>query len=162
MSKNTHCAPLTFSAPDPSVIGREEIRENIITTRVVMVQNLVRIAESLTQKIESTNSLQTQLELSNQVRKLYVEINQLMKHLDDNLLVGITKNELEFSEKASPFLDFKRRKQRAQVWKDYLAWCGMNNIDHVKKGELFDSLLDYGFRESVTAGSVTLVPPGVR
>lgn len=155
--------PSTFPEFLPERITPEQTVNCVLTTRVAMIQNLLTISEVITASFSNTKDLKTQLELSDKLRKTYNDISKLLVHLEENILASEPQAQaLEFSRVTSPFLDYDKRKLRSATWNDYAAWCKMKEIVPARKGEFFEEVRKHGFRESVTSGAVTLVPPGLR
>ena len=155
--------PSGFSDFLPEYITPAQTVDCILTTRVTMVQNLITVSKVITTSFSNTTDLKTQLELADKLRKTYNDISKLLVTLEDNITDSTPQaHGLDFSKDTSPFLNYSKRKLRSEVWKDYQAWCKMTEMAPTRKGVFFEELRKHGFRESVTSGEVTLVPPGVR
>ena len=156
--------PLNISDLNPRRFDIVDLTDALSVLRITMIQNLTTLAEETLTTIAETKDLTTKLELTKTVRSMYSEINKITSELEDVYAVqGVpfVKQTL-ITRHEAPFMDFDKRKTRAQTWLDYLAWCSMTETPPLHKGELFRLILKHRFREGGTGGNVTFIPPGVR
>lgn len=130
-----------------------DIRDQLIVLKVAIIQDQLGMIDELRQLLRSTEDLQTKLKLTSEINTLYVNINKTSVSIENSLpelLVG------------EEYLDYDKRKSRAQTWRDYVDYCQRNGSETVNKSSFFRHLKKLGFKEGSSGGTIVLVPPGVR
>lgn len=156
--------PLGIKDINPRQFELIDLTDSLAVLRITMIQNLVTLSEGTLAVIAETKDLTTKVELTKTVKNMYSEINKITSELEgayavDNVPVV---RQTVITRKDAPYIDFDKRKTRAQTWIDYTYWCDMTETPRLRKGKLFKLILDHKFREGVTKGANTFIPPGVR
>ena len=151
--------PLTITEIDPNSFSIKELNDSIITLRITAVQNLVRLSNELMITLESTSDVATRLALTKEMQKLYSEINNLTSKLENK---SKTVANAILTADTAPYLDFTKRKSRAQTWKDYLMFCKITQTEPRTKKDFFEYVESNGFRVKLSRGEKMFAPLGVR